>query len=202
MSEPVQEAFTEPLRAEINAVVARYHALAVAREEGLRAEIEKLKAEVLSLREELSRAKARETELSAAVSAAAAASQALEEQFTAEQRFVAACQGLEGSLLADALKAAVGRELDAVPATYAALKGRGLEAVLISAFRERGRSVAQAPLLERERGALETLAAAAACELLTPAAGTKFSVSTMDRASTVAAPAEEGHVVERLMQGL
>jgi hypothetical protein len=202
MSEPAQEAFTEALRAEVNAVVARYHALAVAREEALRAEIERLKAKVLSLGQELSRARAREGELEAAARNAAAASQALEEQFAAEQRFAAACRGLEGSLLGEALKGAVGREIDATPATYAALKGRGLEAVLIAAFRERGRSAAQAPLLERERSSLGALAAAAEGELMTPAAGTKFSASTMDKASTVADPAEEGNVVACLMPGL
>lgn len=188
MSERVTDAFTTALRAEIDAVVARYQALAVAREE--------------ALREEIARLTARVAELEAAARSAADVSRAMEEQFLAEQAFAAACRGLEQSLLGEAIAHAVGREIDATPAAYAALKARGLEAVLVAAFKERGRSVVQAPLLERERAAVAGIAAAAGCDLLSPAPGTKFSSSTMDKASTVSEPAEEGNILECLIPGL
>ncbi len=99
------------------------------------------------------------------------------------------------------MKSTLGRDLTPTPATYAALKGRGLEVVLTQAFKERGRSIVQAPLLERERAALPGIAAAAGCELLIPSPGTRFAASAMDRASSVSEPAEEGNVVECLMPG-
>ena len=63
-------------------------------------------------------------------------------------------------------------------------------------------SPAQAPLLEREKSALPGMAAAAGCELIAPATGTKFSPQSMEKASTVSEPAEEGNVVECAMPGL
>jgi ParB family chromosome partitioning protein len=233
MSESSLDAFTAALRAELDAVVARYQALSRAREEALelaqraraealraelaeaRAALEKLRAEESARKAELGELKAKVEELGRALSeaqgraetleaqarAASAVSQALSEQFAAEQRFVAACGGLGGSLLEEALKGAVGRDLEAAPATYAALKERGLSGVLVSALKERGRSAGHAPLLSRERGALGAIAAAAGCELIMPEAGARFAVGSMEKAGTVVEPAEEGNVVECLMPG-
>jgi hypothetical protein len=127
---------------------------------------------------------------------------ASEAEFTAERRFVEAAADLAGSLLGEALAAAAGRALDATSATHAALKARGLEAALVTAVRDRGRSAAAAPLLERERGALAALAKIAGCELYAPAAGTRFTVASMEKAATVSDPAEEGNVVDCAMPGL
>lgn len=225
--------FAAALRAEIDAVVARYEAMARAHEEALsalrareaealsrdlaaacaerdrlraeageqRSEIAALRAEREALSRDLAQARARAEGLEGAAREAGEAARALSEQFVAESRFVAACAGLDGSLLGEALKVALGRDLAPTPATYAALKGRGLEVVLTLAFKERGRSVVHAPLLERERAALPGIAAAAGCDLVLPAPGTRFSTGAMDRASSVSEPAEEGNVVECLMPG-
>ena len=234
MSEPSSLlTFAAALRAEIDAVVARYEALARAHEETLsvvraresealglelaaarverdrlraeageqKAEIATLRAEAQTLSRELEAARARATTLEGAAREAGETARALTEQFAAEARFVTACGGLEGSLLGEALKSALGREIAADPATYAALKGRGLEIVLTLTLKERGRSVVQAPLLERERAALPGIAAAAGGELLIPAAGTRFAATSMDKASSVSQPAEEGNVVECLIPG-
>jgi hypothetical protein len=166
-----------------------------------RTEIATLRAEVLTLTRDLESARARATALEGAAREAGETARALTEQFAAEDRFVTACAGLDGSLLGEALKSAVGREIGANPVTYAALKGRGLEIILTSTFKERGRSIVQAPLLERERAALPGIAAAAGCELLIPAPGTRFAATAMDKASSVSQPAEEGNVVECLMPG-
>jgi hypothetical protein len=233
MSESSLDLFTAALRAELDAVVTRYQALARAREEALllarssreealhtelaelraaseklqaeeaarKAEIGAWKAQVEELTRALAEARGRAEALEAQARVATEASQALSEQFAAEQRFVEACQGLGGSLLEEALKSALGRDLSAAPATYAALKARGLEGVLISALKERGRSTAHAPLLERERGALGAIAAAAGCELIVPVAGARFTAGAMEKAGAVVEPAEEGNVVECLMPG-
>jgi hypothetical protein len=225
--------FAAALRAEIDAVVARYEALARAHEETLsafraretealgqelalarverdrlrvetgeqKAEIATLRAEVRALSRDLEVAGSRASELEGAAREAGEAARALSEQFAAEDRFVTACSGLEGSLLGEALKSALGREIVPNPATYAALKGRGLEVILTLTFKERGRSIVQAPLLERERAALPGIAAAAGCELLIPAPGTRFAAGAMDKAGSVSQPAEEGNVVECLMPG-
>ncbi len=234
MSEPSSHlTFAAALRAEIEAVVARYEALARAHEETLsavrarekdeldkelavavverdrlrveageqRAEIATLRAEIQAISRDLEAARDRASSLEGAAREAGETARALSEQFAAEDRFVTACAGLEGSLLGEALKSSLGREIAANPATYAALKGRGLEILLSLTFKERGRSVVQAPLLERERTALPGLAAAAGCELLTPTPGTRFTATAMDKASSVSQPAEEGNVVECLIPG-
>ena len=234
MSDPsLHLTFAAALRAEIDAVVARYEALARAHEEALSAvraretdalgkelgearverdrlrvearehaaEMATLRAEAQALTRDLAEARAHASELEGAARSAGEVARALSEQFVAEDRFVRACAGLEGSLLGEALKSSLGRDLTESPATYAALKGRGLEVVLTLTFKERGRSVVQAPLLERERAALAGLAAAAGCELLSPAPGTRFAAVSMDKASSVSQPAEEGNVVECLMPG-
>ena len=225
--------FSTALRAEIDAVVARYEALVGARQEtldalrerdkevlraaladaqaerdaaraseaALRTEVTALRARVEDLERALTEARGRLHTLEVEARSAGEAARALEEQFAAEQGFVAACQGLEGCLLAEALKSAAGRDLDASPSTYAALKSRGLEVILTQTFRERGRSVVQAPLLERESRALPGIAAAAGCELITPAAGLRFVSTAMDKASTASEPAEEGNVLACLMPG-
>jgi hypothetical protein len=233
MSKVSEVPFSAALRAEIEAVVARYEALVGAQQETLaalrardleasqsalaeaRAERDRLlasdasqKAEIGALRarvDELSRALAEATQRLGALEeearSAGEVAKALGQQFEAEQRFVDACQGLEGCLLHEALKSAVGRELDASPAAYAALKSRGLEVIITQTFRERGRSVVHAPLLERESRALPGIALAAGCELITPAAGQRFTASSMDKATTLPEPAEEGNVLQCLMPG-
>ena len=234
MSEPSSAlTFAAALRAEIEAIVARYEALSRAHEEALSvlraresdalgkelalaqvererlrvesseqsAEIATLRAEVQALSRDLESTRARAATLEGAAREAGETARALTEQFAAEDRFVTACAGLEGSLLGEALKSAVGREIAANPVTYAALKGRGLEIILTSTFKERGRSIVQAPLLEGERAALPGIAAAAGCELVIPAPGTRFAATAMDKASSVSQPAEEGNVVECLMPG-
>ncbi len=206
----MKESFAAALRAEIEAVVTRYEALVASRDElaavltgareaeVLRRELDALRAERDGLLRELAEARAKIGELEAQATAASA----LAEQFTAEKRFVEAGAGAAGTMLGDALRSALGREIEPSPACYAALKAKGLEAVLIGAFKERGRSVAGAPLLERERSPLLSLATAAGCELFTPEAGTKFVAASMDKAASVSDPAEEGNVVECLLPGL
>lgn len=206
----MKESFAAALRAEIEAVVTRYEALVASRDElaavlsgareaeGLRRELDALRGERDALLRELEEARARIRELEAG----AAAASALAEQFTAERQFVEAGAGAAGTMLGDALRGALGRELEGSPAAYAALKAKGLEAVLIGAFKERGRSVGGAPLLEREKSPLAALAAAAGCELITPEEGTRFVPASMDKAASVSDPAEEGNVVECLLPGL
>ncbi|MRG93392.1 hypothetical protein [Polyangium spumosum] len=220
----MKETFSAALRAEIEAIVMRYEALVssrvdaaerdgstAARDElaALRAERDEMARELATLRVqrerlslELDTARERIAALEAEVRAGAAAHLALEEQFTAEKRFTAASAEVSGTMLEGALRAAIGRDLDPSPALYAALKGKGLEGVLVAAFKERGRTIAHAPLLERERAPLSALASAAGCELVSPAPGTRFSASSMEKAATTSDPAEEGNVVECMLPGL
>jgi len=206
----MKETFAAALRAEIEAVVTRYEALVASRNEmaaelsgareaeGLRKEFDALREERDALARELAEARTKIRELEAQ----AASASELAEQFTAEKRFVEACAGAVGTMLGDALRSALGREIERSPAAYAALKAKGLEAVLIGAFKERGRSVGGAPLLEREKSPLSALAVAAGCELVTPEAGVRFVAASMDKAASVSDPAEEGNVVECLLPGL
>lgn len=154
------------------------------------------------LEKELAGAEERAGALSRAAKAAEAATQAYEEQFAAERRFVDGCRDLGGSLLGEALQTVVGRPIEASSSTFAALKARGLEATLAAALKERGRSSAQAPLLDREKSSLPLLAAAAGCELHSPAEGARFSAASMEKAGSVSDPAEEGNVVSTAMPGL
>lgn len=226
----MSETFAAALRAEIDAVVGRYEALVKALAEmgrrdaeALRTEAsrllgenEGLRAEGVARRGELLRLEARVGELEQALAEAAArgerlerdaqaaidATAAYESQFASEKSFVEACREVAGSLLGEALAGAIGRALEASSATYAALKARGVEGALVIAVKDRGRSSAQAPLLERERIALAGIAAAAGCELITPAAGTRFTAAAMERAASVSDPAEEGNVVGCAMPGI
>jgi hypothetical protein len=230
MSDEIAQPFAAALRAELDAVVSRYEALARAlgsigsREtEALRAEVARLaaenqklradaaemRAEITSLRaraqglgHDLAEARAHAERLSGEAQAALQASLSYEEQFTAERRFVEASRDLGGSLLGEALTAAAGRPLEPGSATYAVLKARGLTAALCTAVKDRGRSALSAPLLERERNALQALAAIAGCELITPSAGTRFSPASMEKAGLVSEPAEEGNVLECAVPGL
>ena len=220
----MKETFSAALRAEIEAVVMRYEALVSSRVEAaerdgsagardelakLRAERDEMSRELATLRVqrerlslELDGARERIAALEAEVRAGVAAASALEEQFSAEKRFVSACDEVSGTMLEGALRSAIGRDLAASPALYAALKAKGLEGVLVGAFKERGRTIAHAPLLERERAPLSALASAAGCELVAPTAGTRFSTSSMEKAATASDPAEEGNVVDCLLPGL
>jgi len=198
----------EGLRSEISSL--RHEREAAGRElsslrserDSLSRELSTLRAERDGLARELAEAKARMSSLEAEARAGAAAASALEEQFHGEKKFVAAAAGAAGTMLEDALRAAIGRDLEPSPSLYATLKSKGLEAVLVHAFKERGRTVAQAPLLEREKSVLGPLASAAGCELVAPAHGTRFSPSSMEKAATASDPAEEGNVVESLLPGL
>ena len=220
----MKETFSAALRAEIEAIVMRYEALVSSRVEaaeregavGVRDELAKIRAERDDLSRELATlrvqrerlsleldtARERIAALEAEVRAGAAAASALEEQFSAEKKFVAACDEVGGTMLEGALRGSIGRDLAASPALFAALKAKGLEGVLVGAFKERGRTIAHAPLLERERAPLVALASAAGCELVTPAPGTRFSASLMEKAATTSDPAEEGNVVECMLPGL
>jgi hypothetical protein len=225
-----EETFAAALRVELDAVVMRYEALVRAlasqggREtEALRAEAARLAAENQKLRREAAEHEAETATLTARVAeleralaeargevtrleglAHAALEQTLsyEEQFLAEKRFVEACRDLGGSLLGEALTAAVGRPVEPGSATYAGLNARGLENALVAAVKDRGRSVGSAPLLERERTALTALAAIAGCEAIAPAVGTRFSATSMERSGSVSDPAEEGNVVSCALPGL
>src|SRR5262245_5688126 len=178
-----RETFAAAMRAELDAVIARYEALVrahaealdAAREAGRELEREKsaepLKAEIKTLGDQIAALKAENAALKAEIERlreAAEATKALEETFAAERKFVEACSDLAGSLLMESIKVAFARELNLNASTFAALKGRGLDGLLTQAIKDRGRSVAQAPLLARERAALSALAAAAGCELITP----------------------------------
>ena len=207
------ETFAAALRAEIEALVLRYEtlvkALGRAEErapdpdaEALRAENRRLSAQVAGLERDLSAAREEADRLGREAQAAVDAAEAYEAEHAAEKRFVEAGREAAGSLLGEALAAAVGRTIDASPSTYTALKARGLSATLVSAMKDRGRSVGQASLLDRERSALESLAAAAGCELHAPLPGTRFSAAAMEKASTVSDPAEEGNVITTAMPGL
>lgn len=202
----MRESFAEALRAELSAVVARYEALVRAHSEALAAaggrESDGLRAEIASLKAENAALKAENDRLRAAADAALAEARAIEDTFAPERKFVEACAGIDGSLLLEAVRAAFGKDLAPTPSVYAALKGRGLDALLTQVIKERGRSAVNAPLLPREERALASLASAAGCELIIPATGTRFSVSTMDKASTVSEPAEEGNVVDCLIPGV
>jgi len=199
---------TDALRAEVarlSADAERLRAEVITRDaEAARQEARATAAEKRAddLAAELARAKEAAGELTRAAQQAQAATQAYEEQFAAERRFVEACGDVGGSLLGEAITAVVGRAVDATSATFAALKGKGLEVTLATVFKERGRSSAQAPLLERERVALPALASAAGCELITPPAGTRFSATAMEKGGAVSDPAEEGNVVSCAMPGL
>lgn len=223
----MKEIFSVALRAEIEALVTRYEALVASRleiaeamgarqDEAARAELsavsgerDALSREVATLRaerdaakEKLEEAERRIASLEAELRAGAAAASAFEEQFAQEKRFVEAAAQASGTMLEGALELASGRKLEPGASVYAALKAKGLEAVLLSALKERGRAVAQAPLLEREKSSLPQLASIAGCELVAPAHGTRFSSSAMEKVATASDPAEEGNVVECLLPGL
>jgi hypothetical protein len=126
----------------------------------------------------------------------------LNEAFAAERALVEAAQGLDGTLLHEALRTALGVDWSASPAVYAQIKARRPDALLSLAIKDRGRQVLTTALGDREKTALRALAAAAGCELITPEHGARFSVSAMDKASTEQDPAEEGNVLDCLMPGL
>ena len=186
------------LRAERDGMARELAALRSERDT-LTRELSALRAERDGIAAQFDASRGRIESLEAEVRAGAAVASALEEQFSAEKRFLASCADVSGTMLESALRAALGRDLEASPALYAALKAKGLEGVLVGAFKERGRTIAHAPLLERERRAL---ASAAGCELVTPTPGTRFSASSMEKAATTSDPAEEGNVVECMLSGL
>jgi hypothetical protein len=225
-----EASFAAALRVELDAVVGRYEALVRAfgsagtREaDALRAEVARLKAErqgivaelearrtevealrgrVEGLEADLVKANAEREKLAADARAAIDTSLAYEEEFTVERAFVDAASDLGGSLLGEALASVVGRALEARSASYAALKARGVEATLVAATKERGRNIVTAPLLERERAAFSALAKVAGCESIVPVDGSRFAPASMDKASSVSDPAEEGNVVGCAMPGL
>lgn len=127
---------------------------------------------------------------------------ALDEQFAQEKAFVEAALSVRGEGLFDALQQHLGTSLEASPGCYGALKARKPDAVLLGALRERGRSVQRDPLSPDESEALEAIARAAGCALVTVSPGTRFNAAQMERASTRSDPAEEGNVLECVLPGL
>lgn len=194
MAEHQSSRQSEALRSELIAVQKERDALSE--------QISALRAERSALKAQLDDAIARMGKLEEAAKADAARASALATQFATEARFVEAVSAASGTLLDGALEAALGRKLEADPAVYATLKSKGLETILVAALKERGRNVAHAPLLDREKSQLPALASTSGCELIAPLHGTRFSSSSMEKVATMSDPAEEGNVVECLLPGL
>ena len=184
------------------AAAARLEAAKAEAREGLLRERKAHKEEIGRLEAEREALTARVAELEGELGAARDAAESLGEAFSQERAFVSAGAGLAGTALAEALRGAMGAELSASPGCYAALKARRPDVILTAAVKERGRLVLSSPLAEREATALRGLAAAAGCEIIAPEPGARFSGQSMDKASVVVDPAEEGNVVECLMPGL
>jgi hypothetical protein len=165
-------------------------------------ERERLGAELARERERAARSDERAESLARELAGARQVGEALEGAFAAERAFVEAALVVRDSPLFASLVAALGRPIDGSPATYAALKERRPDAVLAFALKERGRLLAQSPLAAAERVALTRLAEAADGELIDPAPGTRFSTQTMEKAGTLADPAEEGNVTRCALPGL
>jgi hypothetical protein len=214
------EPFATALRAEIEALVARYEALCRAHAQALEAargrhdeqarrdkealerEAERWMREAESAAARAAALEERVADLEARLARAEGDARALGRAFAQESAFVAAAATAEPTSLGEALRGAFGGALEAAPAAYASLKERRPDAVLASAIKERGRSAAHSPLSATEAAALEALARAAGCELIAPAPGVRFSSSSMDKALSVPDPAEEGNVLECLVPGL
>lgn len=254
-----KDAFSAALRAEIEAVVARYEALARAHQESLFAireqEVAKLRADVATLIAERERGKQAEADLKARLAESMTRAERLErelataraaiedeqrqtreakaraealaaesrrrveqlgaeleraqstaaslgEAFATERSFVEATRGLEGTLLYESLRAALGVEPAPSPSVFSELKSRRPETVLLQTVKDRGRTAASAPLSERESQALRKLAEAAGCELIVPERGVRFSSASMEKGATRSDPAEEGNVLDTLVPGL
>lgn len=203
------------LRAELDALREAQRALRAeldTRDESLRtldAALQREAAEGQRLREALGAA---EAEAQRAIGALAEKSQALlersqeldvlNEQFTAEASFVEGALGAAGSVLADALAQSLGAPVEATPGCFGALKSRRLELVLGGAMRERGRTVARAPLTEAELNAIAAMATAAGCSLVRVDPGTRHAPASMEKVGARTAPAEEDLVLECVMPGL
>lgn len=127
---------------------------------------------------------------------------ALDEQFVQERAFVDAARAVRGEGLFDALQQHLGAPMEASPGSFGALKARKPDAVLLAALRERGRNALRDPLSPGESEALEALALAAGCALVSVAPGTRFNAAQMERVGTRSEPAEEGHVLECVVPGL
>jgi len=175
----------------------------------LRAQKKQLEEQVAELSQKLSEAtEALEQERQRARTASSMADELSEDMkvladaFAKETAFVAAAAELAGTKLGRALEQALGRPLGADAATYAELKAARPDVVLTHAFKSRGRRIVTQPLGAEERAALDSLAAAAGCELIEPELGTRFSSLSMDKADTAPDPAEADNVLECLMPGL
>lgn len=216
--------------AQVRSHVAHASALAAQREESLRRQLAEQGAALAAARAQLTEREAAARSLDAALQreaaecarlraalqqaeavAAASAQQAqqaqrdlgaLGEQFAAERDFARAAKGASGTILGDALDAALGCAVDASPTALGALKSRRPDAVLAAAMRERGRTVARAPLSDAEREALAAMARAAGCELVEVEVGARYVASGMEKVGTRAEPAEEDHVLACAMPGL
>jgi hypothetical protein len=105
-------------------------------------------------------------------------------------------------VLIDALTAAVGVSIEPNPQCYGALKSKRMDLVLGTAMRERGRTVARAPLTEAEGRALAAMSTAAGCELAPVTLGTRYASATMEKVGTRVDPADEDLVLECAMPGL
>ena len=164
--------------------------------------VQELEAQLRAAKSALVDAQKKITALEAQVGAISDDVRSLEGAFVAERAFVQACLAMSGTPLFESVKSIVEGPLDASPATYSALKSRGLDALLCAALKDRARATAYPQLSDDERRALTSLAQAAGCETIVVDVGTKFSATTMERAASEPDPAEEGNVLACWIPGL
>ena len=225
--DPIAALWVHAMRAELDALVTRFEAqlkqhvshTAGARREELdaleqqvtafaarlqqsEAATAALQAELDRARADLARAEAEVARLTVSLRDVGARARSLDEQFVAERSYVEALTRAGGTLLFDVAQLTLGQSLEATPACFGALKARKLDAALAAVVRERGRTVTRHPLTAVEQEALAAAALAAGCELITVAAGQRFTSATMEKAGTRPEPAEEDHVLECVMPGV
>jgi hypothetical protein len=161
-----------------------------------------LETQLRASKSSLTDAQKKITALEAQVGAISDDVRSLEGAFVAERSFVQACASMSGTPLFESVRSVVDGPLDRSPATYSALKSRGLDALLSAALKDRARATAYPQLSDVERVALTALAQAAGCEVIAIDVGTKFSATTMERAASEPDPAEEGNVLACWIPGL
>lgn len=198
----------EALRAERDAALRELAELRAAHEalrrhcEQVSAERDRASGEAREAREALAELDARQREMSAQLSEARAAADALEGEFEGERDFVSALSVEAATALREAIERTSGARIDASPAGLAALKSRGLDATLAAGLRERGRAALRSPVEGGEREALERAAQAAGCALAWVEPGARFDAGAMDKAGERSEPSEEGLVLACVAPGL
>jgi len=195
------EAATAALQSELDRARAEAAERAAANQQ-LAAANQQLASANERLAADLARAEAEVARLTASLRDVGARARSLDEQFVAERSYVEALTRAGGTLLFDVAQLTLGQSLEATPACFGALKARKLDAALAAVVRERGRTVTRHPLTAVEQEALAAAALAAGCELITVAAGQRFTSATMEKAGTRPEPAEEDHVLECVMPGV